>query len=315
MENQAIALAEKVGLPFMVKRVYPNPPWIWLPPGWWPSPLAALSDDSDTIAPPWPDLIISCGRRAVPYAILAKTRSKGVVTTVHIQNPKTRLAAFDLIVTPRHDHLKGPNVIETKAALHRITNQRLKEAANQLQSSLSHLPRPLVAVLIGGNNGCYRLTQETILALARQLKILCRDFGIGLVVTPSRRTGDENIQILRQSLEGLPAEVWNFQGANPYFGFLGLADSIIVTCDSINMVTEACATGKPVHVVHLDGGNRKFNEFHDNMRAAGYTRTFKGQLENWSYQLADDTTNVAKRIQQLLRSKGVLDGADLKKAD
>ena len=299
----------------MVKRVYPKPPWVWLPPGWWPAPLIALRHESDTIAPPWPDLIISCGRRAVPYALLAKARSKGAVTSVHIQNPHTRLAAFDLIAPPRHDHLKGPNVIETKAALHCITNQKLEKAAKQLESSLSHLPRPLVAVLVGGNNGCYRLTPKTILTLAGQLKDLCKDYGVGLLVTPSRRTGEKNIQILRQSLDGLPAEIWDSQGSNPYFGYLGLADKIIVTSDSINMVTEACATGKPVHVVHLEGGNRKFNEFHEYMRTAGYTRTFKGRLENWNYQLADDAANVAKRIQHLLRVKDVPDGLDLKIAD
>lgn len=315
MESQAIALAEKVGIPFIVKRVFPKRPWIWLPPGLWPAPLAALSDESDTIMSPWPDLIISCGRRAVPYALLAKARSNGTVTTVHIQNPNTRFTAFDFIVLPQHDHLKGPNVIETEAALHCITNQRLKEAADQLESSLSHLPRPLVAVLIGGSNACYRLTPQKIISLAEQLKNLCENQGVGLLVTPSRRTGEKNIGILRRSLEGLPAEVWDCQGKNPYFGYLGLADSIIVTCDSVNMVTEACATNKPVHVVHLEGGNRKFNEFHYNMRAAGYTRTFKGRLEDWNYHFPDDTTNVAKRIHELLGKKGVPHQLDLKIED
>jgi mitochondrial fission protein ELM1 len=122
-------------------------------------------------------------------------------------------------------------------------------------------------------------------------------------VTPSRRTGPENIKTLRAALADLPAVVWNFEDANPYFGYLGLADSIIVTCDSVNMVTEACATGKPVHVVHLKGGNRKFNEFHASMRDAGYTRPFLGKLEDWRYQPADDVAKIANKIHQLLRLK------------
>ena len=314
MENQAIALAETVGLPFTVKRVHPRPPWTWLPPGWWPSPLTALGVDSDSISPPWPDLVISCGRGAVPYALLAKKRSNGATMAVHIQNPKTRLAAFDLVAPPRHDHLQGPNVIETEASLHSITNQRLTEAANKFAASISHLPRPLVAVLIGGSNACFRLTPQIMTTFTGQLRKLCRDLGVGLVVTPSRRTGDENIQALHQALEGLPAQVWDFEGDNPYFGYLGLADSIIVTCDSVNMVTEACATGKPVHVVHLDGGNKKFKEFHGSMQAAGYTRPFQGHLEHWRYRPANDTAKVARRIQKLLRKKALLH-PNLKRTD
>lgn len=303
MENQAIALAEAVGLPHTVKCVHPRPPWIWLPPGIWPWPMAALGEDSDQIAAPWPDLLISCGRRAVPYALLVKRQSAGATTVVHIQNPQTNPARFDLVVPPRHDHLKGANVIETEASLHRITWARLEQAAAAFAPQLAHLPRPLVAVLIGGSNACYSLTPEIISALASQLRALCLDQGVGLAVTPSRRTGADNIAALRQALAGLPAVVWDFDGENPYFGYLGLADAVIVTCDSVNMVSEACATGKPVHVVHLAGGNRKFNEFHASMQAAGYTRPFQGKLEQWQYQPADDIEKVAARVHELLARK------------
>ncbi len=304
MENQAVALAEAVGLPFTVKQVRPRAPWTWLPPGWWPWPLAALGDDSDAIAAPWPDLLISCGRRAVPYALWVKRQSGGATTIVHVQNPQTRLSAFDLVAPPRHDHLHGPNVVESEASLHRITSARLSEAAAEFAPQLAHLPRPLVAVLIGGSNACYQLTPGIIATLAEQLRALCLEAGVGLAVTPSRRTGAANIKALRTALDDLPAVVWDFAGANPYFGYLGLADAIIVTCDSVNMVSEACATGKPVHVVHLSGGNRKFNEFHARMENAGYTRPFAGKLEHWPYQPADDVGKVTARIHQLLAEKG-----------
>ena len=303
MENQAIALAEAVGLPFVVKRVHPRPPWTWLPPGWWPRPLAALGDDSDPIAPPWPDLLISCGRRAVPYARWVKRQSAGATTAVHIQNPQSRLSAFDLVAPPRHDHLRGTNVVEPEASLHRVTPERLAAAAADFAPQLAHLPRPLVTVLIGGSNSCYELTADAVSALAGQLRALCLEQGAGLAVTPSRRTGDGNIETLRRALEGLPAVIWDFQEPNPYFGFLGLADALIVTSDSVNMVTEACATGKPVHVLHLAGGNRKFNEFHASMRQAGYTRPFQGMLEDWRYQPANDVAKIAARIHDLLAVK------------
>src|SRR3546814_15726728 len=78
------------------------------------------------------------------------------------------------------------------------------------------------------------------------------------MVTPSRRTGPDNEAILRARLAGLPAEIWDGEGENPYFAYLGLADAILVTADSVNMVCEAASTGKPVYVIALDGSSDKF---------------------------------------------------------
>src|SRR3546814_20453175 len=89
-------------------------------------------------------------------------------------------------------------------------------------------------------------------SLAGQLATLARD-GWGLMITPSRRTGRRNEEILRRALAGLPAEIWDGAGENPYFGSLALADHVVVTGDSVNMVSEAASTGKPVHVVHQIG--------------------------------------------------------------
>jgi mitochondrial fission protein ELM1 len=62
------------------------------------------------------------------------------------------------------------------------------------------------------------------------------------------------------------------------------------------MVCEGCATGKPVHVVALDGGSAKFARFHAAMQARGYTRPFDGTLGRWSYPPLDETARVAAAI-------------------
>jgi mitochondrial fission protein ELM1 len=300
MENQAVALAEAVGMPFLVKRVKPRPPWTWLPPGWWPAPLKALDQRSDAIAPPWPKLLISCGRRSVPYSLYVRRASGGMTRTVHIQNPQTDLSRFDLIVPPAHDHLSGANVFETVGSLHRVNRSLLEQEAAKFSDRLADVPRPLVAVLIGGTNSYYRMTPAVMDKLAEHLSELARSGGYGLAITPSRRTGDANIKALRSALTDTTAMIWDFEGDNPYFGFLGLADAILVTCDSVNMVSEACATGKPVHVIELDGGSRKFDEFHGNMAARGFTRPFRGVIEQWQYEPLDDLTPAANKVRQLL---------------
>src|SRR3546814_21003910 len=99
--------------------------------------------------------------------------------------------------------------------------------------------------------------------------------------TPSRRTGRRNEEILRRALAGLPAGIWDGDGENPYFGILALADHVVVTGDSVNMVSEAASTGKPVHVVHLQGSSAKFPRFHDGLVAPGVPRPFPAPLAAW----------------------------------
>jgi mitochondrial fission protein ELM1 len=303
MENQALGLAERLGLEPEIKRVKPTAPWIWLPSGWWPAPLWALGPDSDEIAAPWPDLLISSGRRSVPYSIHIGRQAGPGCIRIHIQNPQCALRHFDLIATPLHDHLTGKNVVGTLGALHRVTPKRLALEAEKFRPLLSHLPRPLVAVLIGGNSRTYQLTTEIMAKMCDQLGNWASEQGVGLAITPSRRTGAENIGMLKQRLTGGNTFIWDFEGENPYFGLLGLADYIVVTSDSVSMLSEAMSTGKPIYVIDLEGGSRKFDEFHQSVRARGITRPIGGKLESWHYDSIDETARVAEIIRQKINAR------------
>lgn len=307
MVAQALGLAEAIAdgeVPVENRIIRLGAPWRWLPPQFWPPPwlgrgVIGAGPGSDPIAPPWPDILVTCGRNAIGPALGIKRRNRGRTFLVHIQHPRLPRRWFDLIAAPAHDGLTGRNVVVTQGAVHRVTTARLADAAVRFAPTLAHLPRPLVAVLIGGSNKTFRLTRTAMEALAAQLAGLV-DAGAGLAVTASRRTGVENETVLRRALAGLPATVWDGQGDNPYLGYLALADAIVVTGDSVNMVSEAAATGKPVHVVHLEGGNAKFARFHARMEQAGATRPFRGHLESWTYPPLDDTAAVAAEVRRRL---------------
>ena len=306
LRNQGLGLAEAIldglsGWEMSLRSVRLRFPWYYVPPGLMRTPFSACTADSDPVAPPWPDLLITCGGRSTGLSVAIKAASGGSVFTVHIQDPRIDPGYFDLVVVPEHDRQRmraGDNVLFGEAALHRVTPDKIAEAAARMGPRYAHLPRPLVAVLIGGANRRYKLTPARMRAIAAELAELARTHHVGLLVTASRRTGAENEAVLRRALADVPAAIWDGTGENPYFAYLGLADAIVATCDSVSMISEACATGKPVHIIELEGGSRRFHLFHEKLRRDGLIRPFRGVIEDWRYDPPDDTARAAREIRR-----------------
>ncbi len=303
-EAQSIGLAEALGLVPDVRRIEVRAPWRLLPPAIWPRSLSTLAPGGARLAPPWPGILVACGRLTAAPALAVRRASDGACFAIQIQDARIAPRHFDLVVVPQHDRLRGPNVLTSRGALNRVTPQRLAAAAARLAPRLGHLPRPRVAVLIGGPGQAHRMPPRAVRDLAGQLANLARDQGAGLMVTASRRTGEENQAILRAALAELPSVFWDGRGDNPYFGYLGLADAVVVTEDSITMVSEAATTGKPVHVVGLEGGTAKFRRFHADLRQAGITRPFTGRLDQWRYPPLAETARIAAEVRRRLDLAG-----------
>jgi len=303
MVSQANGLAQALGLPFAVKTVHPGIPWRWLP-GHWAARLGGPANlrSEDDISPPWPDILITCGRRSVAVALAIKRASGGRTFTVHIQDPRVPARYFDMVVPPEHDGLVGENVFPTRGALHRLTREGLSQASEHFRDRFSSVRRPFVAVLIGGKSKAYDLTASRMQQLATQLLELATRHGAGLVVTTSRRTGTENEAILQHVLADTDAQIWDGVGENPYFGMLGSADYIVVTEDSASMVSEACFTGKPVYVAKMEGGSKRFEAMHRQFLESGYTRMFEGNLEHWDSQPLDETRRIAAIVRERVAS-------------
>jgi hypothetical protein len=298
MDNQSMGLATALGLDVTKKHLIATAPWRYLPPQLWLDPLRFLGKESDPLTPPWPDVVISTGRLTVAPALAIKRASGGKVFNIRIQSAYTAYNEFDVIVTPRHDQFVHPHGIQTIGSMHSLTHERLAAAAEKFAPQFAHLPRPLVGVSIGGSNACYDITPEIGRQLGEQLARMSAATGAGIVLTPSRRTGTAVEAALRLALADTPCYIWDGSGENPYLGLLALSDYLVTTADSVNMVAEACFTGKPVYVVELQGGSPKFLRFHQALRQGGYTRPFTGMLEQWTYPPLDEVSSVARQILQ-----------------
>jgi mitochondrial fission protein ELM1 len=297
LQAQALGLAEAAGLSPAVLALHPQWPWRLFPAASWPAPLRAVG-----LSGPPAALLFTAGGTA--GAIGAALRPRGA-RVVQVQNPRMSLRKFDLVVANRHDGLAGPNVIVTRTALHRATPARLAEARAIWAPRLAHLPRPLVAVLVGGSNGRFRLEAAEGERLAAELAGMMALDRPGVALTPSRRTAPAVRDALRRRLEPLGAWMWDMEGENPYFGLLALADVIVATLDSISMVSEAAATRAPVLLAELPGRSRRISQFLGGLLREDRVRIFAGRLKTWPVQPIDDTGWAGAEVARRLGLSGV----------
>ncbi|MBU2166562.1 MAG: mitochondrial fission ELM1 family protein [Alphaproteobacteria bacterium] len=308
IQNQALGLAEAV------QRLRPAAIEICRI-GWrplfdkWPSALKQpwMRDPaSDPVLPSdgecWPDIWIATGRASLPLSVRAASAGPGRPFVVQTQDPRWRTDRFDLVVAPEHDGLSGANVISILGSPHRITPARIAEAVAVFPHRLDPLPHPRVAVLIGGRSASHDLPPDHATRLADQIAEAVQAVGGSVMVTLSRRTPPEAEAIIRQRLEGVPGWVWDGQGDNPYFAFLGAADYVLVTEDSANMAAEAASTGRPVHLLPMVARKPqpKFDRLRQSLVDRGLARPFDGALV-WPDAAPVPLAETDRAAQELLR--------------
>ena len=290
-ENQCVGVAEMLELTPDIKKITLREPWKtftpWLGfeiPHTFTPPLYA----------PWPDILITSGRKSVAVSRYIKKKSNGKTFTVHIQDPKINPNQFDLLAVPFHDSIRGKNVIITNGAPNRLTKEKLEQEKKKFAPLFKPMNHPRVAVLIGGNSRTHKLTSTITNEMVKQLATL----DSCLMVTTSRRTGDNNLKTIQDGLSNANNYIWDGTGENPYFAMLAWADYIIVTSDSTSMISDAGTTGKPVYIVSLEGSSSKFDRLHNHFQEIGVTRPFTGNLEPWHYEPLNDAAMVAKAIKE-----------------
>ncbi|PZP56351.1 MAG: hypothetical protein DI586_04060 [Micavibrio aeruginosavorus] len=298
-ENQCLGVAESLDIKPVVKRIKLNEPWKTLSPYLQLEIERTFSSEGDEVAPPWPDLLIASGRKSIAASRFIKRKSGGKTFVVQIQDTRIARSDFDILAVPAHDpasKLKAANIVVTQATPNRITKEKLETARTHFIAFHS-LPAPRLGVLIGGTAGKQILTADMVHDLSQQLKKLS-ERGYGLMITTSRRTGDANKNILQNTLKGPNIYFWDGEDENPYFGILGWADALIVTSESMSMVSEAATTGKPVYTVNLNGSKARHRRMQENLREKGIIRNFEGQIDEWTYEPLNDAGIIAEEIRR-----------------
>ncbi|MGO9135888.1 MAG: mitochondrial fission ELM1 family protein [Methylovirgula sp.] len=300
-EVQCLGIAEALGLNPELRHIAPRRTYAWAMPYGPIDPREAPQYTGSPLAPPFPDIAIAAGRRTVPYLRALKAASQGKTFTVFVKDPYWSRRAMDLIVVPEHDRLHGANIFATLTPANRLHGERLAAARATVDPRIAGLPRPRVALILGGDSQHHRFEANDIAAIVAIARTIL-DAGESLMVTPSRRTPPLLIEALTTAFGQLPDAqrqnifLWTGQEPNPYLAIIAAADAIVVTGDSVNMVGEAVASGAPVHVYEPSGGHKKITAYLDRLEALGAIRRWHGALEDWRYAPINATPLIAAEI-------------------
>jgi len=292
---QALGIAERLGRPF---RIVPLE-WGLMArlPLRWPTLAGLGAAARREITAPWPDIAISAGRRSAPVALWLAAQG---VRTVHCMRPGFAERRFDLLVVGRHDSPpQAPNILPILGATHRMSPARL-DAAREEWGMFGEFPGPRVALLLGGPPRAEGMAPETAAAIARQVA----GFAGSVLATGSRRTGRPAEAAVAEALAPLPHHLhrWVEGGRNPYAGMLAWADAVVVTGDSVSMISEALATRVPVFIADPGGLGERHRRLHESIYAARQARPLAEAPTPFARDPLDETGRVAFEVAERLLS-------------
>ncbi len=295
---QCRAVAAGLSRNFDERRVAPRAPWVWTAPWGMIDPRDNPSKPQSPIAPPFPDVAVVSGRRAIPYARAVKRASGGKALLVFLKNPRTAFDEADVIWAPAHDQLQGANVFSTLTSPHGL-GPLLDAAQGAPMPEIAALPKPMLGVVLGGVGGGAKYDERVAADLSAKIKQVAKQYA-SVAVTPSRRTPDFLLDAVRGAVSESTAFVWGGTGSNPYVDILANADALIVTADSHNMVSECLATGVGVYAFAPPRLALKLSWFLDSLEQSGAVQRLNNQADMISRPPINATNEIVAEIKQRL---------------
>ena len=299
MLSQVEGLAKALEIDFTHHKVELNNLWRLIPPKFTPISQSVYKKIDQTDF----DIIISCGRKSIIPSIHLKNISNKKVFNIHIQDPKINLNNFDFIVAPEHDSLNGQNVINTKGAIHYLTENEITENKNYLKTFIKNDERKIWTLIMGGPNKYYDYSTKNMKHIFNSLYKLLKKHDFQLVIIPSMRTPINTIHYAKEFFGDNHTVIMDVD-KKAYLSALAIAENIIVTCDSSSMISEAALTGKPIYIAGIlpRKDDKRFQKFRNLFRELNIIRNLGEEIEDWNYLKLDETNRVANIIKKKIIS-------------
>ena len=297
MISQVEGLAKALDIDFIHEKIELNNFWKLIPPKITPIHSFVFKNKIDNDL----NIVISCGRKSVIPSLFLKKKFKDKIINIHIQDPKVSLSKFDFVVAPEHDGLIGENVISSKGAIHYLTEKELDENISYLKPRINK--EKIVTLIIGGPNKYYDYKETEIENIFYKIKQNFLNNGYQLILIPSMRTPKKIIEKAKNYFDENQVVITDID-KKAYLSSLGIADHIVVTCDSTSMISEAAITGKPIYVAHMPHvkNNDRFKKFFEMFKGLNIIRDLNHKVDNWKYEKLNETDRISGYIKSKIKN-------------
>ncbi len=285
--SQAVALAQELQQPYEIIHLQYNK-FVVLPNFIFGASLLTITQESREKLlniKDYPNLIISSGRRVAPIALYLKKLWNEQVKIVQIMQPNLSFSKFDWVVLPKHDGIlsdKFSNLITTIGALVRVDKQRIAVDSEKFVQLFLDSKKNKIALLLGGDSKEGKFDKESALKLAQLLSQVAQNMDATFFVLSSRRSGATLENLVKSNLQ-CDYKFFAYEEVknnNPYWAILNECSYLVITGDSVSMISEAVYLRKAVYI--FDEKNisaKKHRRFHEELFAAGYAKKFDGDIK------------------------------------
>ena len=246
---------------------------------------------------PLPKFILTTGRRMASISIAIKSNFKNKIKTIHIQNPRISSRHFDLLLIPEHDKIIGKNIIHTKGALSFFSNNEIKNKKKLTPK------KPIIFLMVGGKNKRYNPQNYDYYDLGMKVVHATKTLNAKLIISTSRRTGRKAEKVLKSifTKQLNDFQLHTLNDNNPYPEILQTAHYLIVTSDSVNMISETATISTPLFVSYFRQEDGKILNFLDDLRDLKIIKRFEGTLFNYSKNNLNTNAETILKINKFFR--------------
>ncbi len=255
--GQVKAIVDALDWPVEYRHLEMLPEYVLGKPRFRPSLDHLDLSRSDALEGPWPDLIITVGRRPAMAALWVREQSAKRTQIVLVGKPSGHMLDFVLIIASRENQMPPmDNLLPITLPLMRPDADRIAIQAQLWADELGAMKKPLIAILVGGETNPYKYNRNVTEGLIDCARWVVDELGGTPYVTTSRRTPPALVTALQAGLpDSAVLHVWSAEGErNPYLALLGSADGFVVTADSISMIVEVASLGRPLAIFPLPTG-------------------------------------------------------------
>jgi uncharacterized protein len=297
--QQAIALAEALGWAFQEKIVLPGRMTKLFSPRLLPFVKHPMGPEFASTMKKSPRYVIGCGRQA---ALATRLMKKAGSIAIQILDPRISCKHWDVVISPMHDSLQGSNIINCVGSLHNVNAATLTDWRSR-KPALTKLSSPRTAVFIGGPSRMALFNEGLLEVMFSQLEYDLARHGGSLIICGSRRTPKLVAEKIRHRFSGSNFPIWfdDSDGENIYHAALAHSDRIVLTPDSVNMISEACATDRPVFIAQPERATGRMKHFLTPLKANGRIQALSRELTDFSVKPLSTMPDVVAQLQRFLQ--------------